>query len=414
VAACNSGGESIESRGSQNPLVVYMHRSPSAGGSRLTFSPGALAFLFIAFLTGCASALQVPTLSLFLSQSLGARPFLIGLFYTVNACAGIVISQMLAHWSDHGGDRRRLILLCCWAGLACCLLFAFDRHYWLLITLGVVLSSFGATANPQVFALAREHGARGAHHAAWFNSLMRAQISLAWVLGPPLAFALAVGYGFKTLYLVAGLSFVACALLVARALPEIAPVERSGSKSAGWNDPALRLPFVTSTLMWTCNGMYLIAMPLYLMRVLGLPAHVPGSLMGLAAGLEIPVMLVAGYHAQRFGILPMMRFAAVCAVLFYLGMSLLSNETALLWLQIANAGFIGIIAAIGMLYFQDLMPQRLGTATTLFTTSTRSGTIIAGALVGAIGEAWGYHAVFYAMLACSVAACGCTFALRAR
>jgi MFS transporter, SET family, sugar efflux transporter len=370
-----------------------------------------LAFLAVAFLSGTASALQVPTLSLFLSEQVGARPVMIGLFYTVNAMAGIVVSQWLSHRSDLGGSRRRLIVLCCLAGFAGCVLFAFDRHYLVLITVGVLLGSLGGTANPQVFALAREHTDRLAREAGMFNAILRAQISLAWVIGPPIAFALAIGYGFATMYLCAGLAFIAGALLVGYRLPASPPRTGKTATGSGFSS-AVRLPFLTSTLMWTCNGMYLIAMPLYVTRTLGLPAHTAGILMGTAAGLEIPVMLLAGRITGRIGKRPLIRISAVAGVVFYLGMCAFRLPAVLLALQLANAIFIGIIASIGMLYFQDLMPDRIGTASTLFATSTRTGSIIAGAISGAIIEYGGYHAVMYANLAFAILALASSLRLR--
>ena len=41
-----------------------------------------------------------------------------------------------------------------------CVLFAWNRNYFILLFVGVFLSSFGSTANPQMFALAREHADR--------------------------------------------------------------------------------------------------------------------------------------------------------------------------------------------------------------------------------------------------------------
>lgn len=46
--------------------------------------------------------------------------------------------------------------------------------------------------------------------------------------------------------------------------------------------------FIASTLMWTCNTMYIIDMPLWISSDLGLPDSLAGILMGTAAGLEIP------------------------------------------------------------------------------------------------------------------------------
>lgn len=65
------------------------------------------AFMLVAFMMGVAGALQAPTLSLFLSREVGAQPFWIGLFYTVNAIAGIGVSLWLAKRSDSQGDRRK-------------------------------------------------------------------------------------------------------------------------------------------------------------------------------------------------------------------------------------------------------------------------------------------------------------------
>ncbi|EIT36041.1 sugar efflux transporter A domain protein, partial [Yersinia pestis PY-98] len=69
-----------------------------------------------------------------------------------------------------------------------------------------------------------------------------------------------------------------------------------------------------------------------------------------------------------------------------------------LQLQIFNAIFIGIVAGIGMLYFQDLMPGRAGAATTLFTNSISSGVILAGVLQGVLTETWGHNAVYVAAM----------------
>ena len=70
-----------------------------------------------------------------------------------------------------------------------CTLFAWNRNYFVLLFVGVFLSSFGSTANPQMFALAREHADKTGREAVMFSSFLRAQVSLAWVIGPPLAYA---------------------------------------------------------------------------------------------------------------------------------------------------------------------------------------------------------------------------------
>ncbi|EEW2382282.1 sugar efflux transporter SetA [Escherichia coli O19:H7] len=366
------------------------------------------AFMLVAFMMGVAGALQAPTLSLFLSREVGAQPFWIGLFYTVNAIAGIGVSLWLAKRSDSQGDRRKLIIFCCLMAIGNALLFAFNRHYLTLITCGVLLASLANTAMPQLFALAREYADNSAREVVMFSSVMRAQLSLAWVIGPPLAFMLALNYGFTVMFSIAAGIFTLSLVLIAFMLPSVArvelPSENALSMQGGWQDSNVRMLFVASTLMWTCNTMYIIDMPLWISSELGLPDKLAGFLMGTAADLEIPAMILAGYYVKRYGKRRMMVIAVAAGVLFYTGLILFHSRLALMTLQLFNAVFIGIVAGIGMLWFQDLMPGRAGAATTLFTNSISTGVILAGVIQGAIAQSWGHFAVYWVIAVISVIA----------
>ncbi|EON3741056.1 sugar efflux transporter SetA [Escherichia coli] len=366
------------------------------------------AFMLVAFMMGVAGALQAPTLSLFLSREVGAQPFWIGLFYTVNAIAGIGVSLWLAKRSDSQGDRRKLIIFCCLMAIGNALLFAFNRHYLTLITCGVLLASLANTAMPQLFALAREYADNSAREVVMFSSVMRAQLSLAWVIGPPLAFMLALNYGFTVMFSIAAGIFTLSLVLIAFMLPSVArvelPSENALSMQGGWQDSNVRMLFVASTLMWTCNTMYIIDMLLWISSELGLPDKLAGFLMGTAAGLEIPAMILAGYYVKRYGKRRMMVIAVAAGVLFYTGLIFFHSRMALMTLQLFNAVFIGIVAGIGMLWFQDLMPGRAGAATTLFTNSISTGVILAGVIQGAIAQSWGHFAVYWVIAVISVVA----------
>ena len=365
-----------------------------------------VAFMSVAFMMGVAGALQAPTLSLFLSREVEVRPFRVGLFYTVNAIVGILVSLWLAKRSDSRGDRRRLIMFCCLMAVANCVLFAFNRHYLTLITAGVLLASLANTAMPQIFALAREYADKSAREVVMFSSVMRAQLSLAWVIGPPLSFMLALNYGFTTMFLIAAGIFILSLAIVVFALPSVERTEQPAdvalTQVSGWKDNNVRLLFIASMLMWTCNTMYIIDMPLWISQDLGLPDTLAGALMGTAAGLEIPAMLLAGYCVKRFGKRRLMLLAVAAGVLFYLGLILFHSYEALVGLQIFNAIFIGIIAGIGMLWFQDLMPGRAGSATTLFTSSISTGVILAGVIQGALVESFGHFSVYWVIAGLSL------------
>ena len=364
-----------------------MHNSPAVSSAK-SFDLTSTAFLIVAFLTGIAGALQTPTLSIFLTDEVHARPAMVGFFFTGSAVIGILVSQFLAGRSDKRGDRKSLIVFCCLLGVLACTLFAWNRNYFVLLFVGVFLSSFGSTANPQMFALAREHADKTGREAVMFSSFLRAQVSLAWVIGPP---------------------------LVWRFLPSMQkelPLATGTIEAPRRNRRDTLLLFVICTLMWGSNSLYIINMPLFIINELHLPEKLAGVMMGTAAGLEIPTMLIAGYFAKRLGKRFLMRVAAVGGVCFYAGMLMAHSPVILLGLQLLNAIFIGILGGIGMLYFQDLMPGQAGSATTLYTNTSRVGWIIAGSVAGIVAEIWNYHAVFWFAMVMIIATLFCLLRIK--
>ncbi|EFA4577084.1 sugar efflux transporter SetB [Escherichia coli] len=391
-----------------------MHNSPAVSSAK-SFDRTSTAFLIVAFLTGIAGALQTPTLSIFLTDEVHARPAMVGFFFTGSAVIGILVSQFLAGRSDKRGDRKSLIVFCCLLGVLACTLFAWNRNYFVLLFVGVFLSSFGSTANPQMFALAREHADKTGREAVMFSSFLRAQVSLAWVIGPPLAYALAMGFSFTVMYLSAAVAFIVCGVMVWLFLPSMQkelPLATGTVEAPRRNRRDTLLLFVICTLMWGSNSLYIINMPLFIINELHLPEKLAGVMMGTAAGLEIPTMLIAGYFAKRLGKRFLMRVAAVGGVCFYAGMLMAHSPVILLGLQLLNAIFIGILGGIGMLYFQDLMPGQAGSATTLYTNTSRVGWIIAGSVAGIVAEIWNYHAVFWFAMVMIIATLFCLLRIK--
>ncbi|EPX1315995.1 sugar efflux transporter SetB [Escherichia coli] len=391
-----------------------MHNSPAVSSAK-SFDLTSTAFLIVAFLTGIAGALQTPTLSIFLTDEVHARPAMVGFFFTGSAVIGILVSQFLAGRSDKRGDRKSLIVFCCLLGVLACTLFAWNRNYFVLLFVGVFLSSFGSTANPQMFALAREHADKTGREAVMFSSFLRAQVSLAWVIGPLLAYALAMGFSFTVMYLSAAVAFIVCGVMVWLFLPSMQkelPLATGTVEAPRRNRRDTLLLFVICTLMWGSNSLYIINMPLFIINELHLPEKLAGVMMGTAAGLEIPTMLIAGYFAKRLGKRFLMRVAAVGGVCFYAGMLMAHSPVILLGLQLLNAIFIGILGGIGMLYFQDLMPGQAGSATTLYTNTSRVGWIIAGSVAGIVAEIWNYHAVFWFAMVMIIATLFCLLRIK--
>ena len=87
---------------------------------------------------------------------------------------------------------------------------------------------------------------------------------------------------------------------------------------------------------------------------LHLNKELAGTLMGTAAGLEIPVMIFAGYLTKYFSKKRLMMIALVAGLAFYSSLLFAEQTWQLIGLQMLNAIFIGITATIGMVYFPRL------------------------------------------------------------
>ncbi|KGQ37982.1 sugar efflux transporter [Gallibacterium genomosp. 1] len=362
---------------------------------RITFT-----FLLIAFLTGIGSAFQLPVMSLFLTKEVQVSPFAVGCFFAVNAFISIILGQIIGYFSDRIKDRRLLIFGCSLMATVGYVIFAFSRNYWVLLTLAVTLFGLGSASNPQIFAFAREYANRKQRQAIMFMTIMRAQISLAWIIGPPLAFWLAINTGFTFLFLIGATVFLLSACCGRFFLPKIRHKEKNITMPTNIEaSPENRTDIIylsaVLVIIFSCNSMYLINMPLYITNQLHLPENLAGILMGTAAGLEIPIMLLAGWMNKYIDKKHLMMIAILCGVIFYPSLLVVTSDRGLLLLQCLNAGLIGIVATIGMAYFQDLMPTKLGTATTLFTNSAKSSWILGGPLAGTIGGFYSYYDTFY-------------------
>lgn len=356
--------------------------------------PTILRLLALSLLLGTAGASVFPVLSTHLASNLGVEPLWIGVFFGANTLAGVAVSLYLARRSDAGLSRMRILVIAVSISLLGSVGLGFIRWYPGLLLAGMIWFGLSSTAQPQLFALAREQIEE--RQAALFQSVLRATISLSWIAGPPLAYLLFEHIGFRNLMLVTASLFGLCLLLLPGLRDARLAPPRSG---ASVTDPRILGLSAVIVCLFAANSMYVVYMPLYVRDVLALISIAPGLLMGLAAGLEIPIMIAGGANAHRWPLFAPLKLAAGCGILFYLGVWWFDGFTALLVLQLFNAGLVGIAAGLGISIFQTLMADRLGMASTLYTNAIKIGSLTGSTFGGVIAQLGGFDWVF---LACAL------------
>jgi SET family sugar efflux transporter-like MFS transporter len=124
--------------------------------------------------------------------------------------------------------------------------------------------------------------------------------------------------------------------------------------------------------------------------------------------VEIPLMLVFGALAGRRSLRSLVLLGALIGVAYFVAMAVSGSIWHVALAQLLNAGFIAAVTGLGISYFQDLLPTRLGHATTMFTNTYRISAMLAGLAVGVVSTA-GYRSA-YVIGACL---CAVGFALLA-
>lgn len=367
----------------------------------------ALLFIMSTLVTGLCGAFFYPLSSLFIVEALAATPMQLSLYMVMAVVSSVIVSQWLARQSDRDWKRKTILLVSLVCYLVTVISFIFIRTYYLAIIVVVLFASVSGASFGQLFALGREYADKHLTDKTTFLSTMRAGIAIAWVFGPPSAFMLKASFGFSAAFAVSGFIVSLAIVLIARYLPgevkTTAAQQESQAKRAASYPVAKRvliaLYCVTLVCTFGANNLYITSMPLYLSRELMVPEHWLGLLFGMAALCEIPIMLMAGKLAQRWGTNRLLMFGIASGMLFYGVMLTHTGFMAMMVAQILNGFFIGVCATLGMVVLQDMMQDRLGTASTLFSSMLSISSLVASLSVGIVGEFYNYFSTLYVSLA---------------
>ena len=357
----------------------------------LFFKPQNFIILLSTLLLGFSAALFAPLLGLFFTQDIGVSAPWLSFYFVSSTIAGVWISQWQAKHSDTNWRRAGIVKIAALSASIGAAAFYWFSQFWVLWLVGVSFIALTSSALPQLFAMAREQ--INDDEAPLFLSVQRATISLSWIVGPPLAFYLSALIGFRLLMLYSSLAYLVVFAL-AFLLPNVKLTAPKTAKAKANITLVMWILCASFVLMFAANNLYIIGMPLYVTADMQLPQWVPGALMGLAAGLEIPVMIFAALLVKRFNVHLQTVVAAVCGVLFYIGLMFAQDIWQMLVLQLFNGVLIGVTAGIVISYFQHLMPEYLGTASTLYNNSIKIGGGIGAALISLHSLLGDYQFVF--------------------
>ena len=356
-----------------------------------------LALIFLA--VGLSTAMVLPFLTLFLTDAVHASPLQVTVFLVAAPLSAVLWSQLIGHWSDRRPIRRRLIIGASVVGSAGALTTAFVRDYGVLLALTVTATAVAGSLFPQLFAYVRTALA-GSDRAAMTISTLRTVFSLSWVAGPFVATLLVSAGSFTLVYGFSATMYALSAVLAWRLIPTDRPV----GGAAGDPRPApvhgpdaprrvIAMSLAAFALLQCAGNLSVQALPLLITTDLHGDIGDAGLVLGLCAGLEIPLMLGFGLLAGRVRLRRLILIGPVFTLTYTLSMAGSVHIWQLAASQVLNASAIALLQGLGVSYVQDMLPRSPGRASTLFSNAFPVGAMLAGPVLG-VSQHLGYRAAY--------------------
>ncbi|MFE6733928.1 MFS transporter [Microbacterium sp. NPDC057650] len=349
-----------------------------------------------------------PVLALLLVTLYGATAAEVGWTLAVFNVSGFIAALVIPAIADRTGDY--LVPLLCSAALTGALTLSLA----LITTLpmaALALVVLGGPASVGVSMLFAEMRAAGDSRETIINT--RALFSFAWVAGPPVATIIMSTFGNRSILIalaVVSLANISTTLAMIahrrrrRQEPDAAP--KPGIEHEPVTPWSLVVVVLISALLAATNNAAVAAMSLVVTERLGLPLIWAGIALGVAAGCEIPALLIIGRLTRRFSNRLLIATGCVAGILYYGGMTFVTEPVALVALQVFNAWLVGVTAGVGMTWFQQII-RRPGLATGVAANARRGGAVLSGGLIafGGMTEL-GFQGVFALCAVLSLIALG--------
>src|SRR5918997_1797983 len=367
------------------------------------------------FFAGLGISIAMPQLSLFLVQDLDASLPVAGLFFLTNLAAP-VIGFVVGKWSDRLTNRLTLFRAGAVVGLVGWVAMGLITDVWMAFVLNSTLLGFAGATGSLIFAAVRDeltHAPTGADNRVM--STVRLGFSAGFMTGPLLGSVLGGVAGLRLTLIAAGLCTVLQAApmigqTVTRAVPDSDALSDGRAGPNGVRPPSLMplVTFLSLCVLAMCGDTIRFAyLPIYMELQLGTPDWLRGvviSVQSVGMLIFIPIM---GVLADRFGARRLVVVNVLLGVGANLGFMVGGSESMLIAATVLNAAMWATLGGIGITVAQDLYPNGIGMASSLYFSAIRfSGAI--GGIAGALGVGWfGVPGVFLVpALLCIVAAIG--------
>jgi MFS transporter, SET family, sugar efflux transporter len=133
-------------------------------------------------------------------------------------------------------------------------------------------------------------------------------------------------------------------------------------------------------LLQAANATVTSIMTLFVTETMRIDVIWAGIALGVAAGLEVPALVLIGRLSLRFSSLRLISTGCVTGIVYYVAMAYVTGPVMLIALQPLNAWCFAAIAGVGLTLFQQMI-ARPGLSTGLYMNTRRVGAIVSGPII---------------------------------
>ena len=347
------------------------------------------------FFAGLGISMAMPQLSLFLVQDLQASLRVAGLFFLTNLAAP-VLGFVVGRWSDQLTDRLSLFKVGAVVGLVGWVAMAFTTEVWMAFAVNLTLLGFAGATSSLIFAAVRDqltHAPTGADTRVM--STVRLGFSMGFMTGPVLGSVFGGVAGLRLTLIASGVCTVLQAVpmigqIVMRAVPDrVVPADGAADRDACTRQ-SLRplLTFLGLSVLAMCGDTVRFAyLPIYMELQLGTPDWLRGVVISVQSVGMLVFIPIMGVLADRFGAHRLVVVNVVLGVGANLGFVAADSELGLISATVLNSAMWATLGGIGVIVAQDLYPNGIGMASSLYFSALRFSAAIGG-IAGALGVGW--------------------------
>jgi hypothetical protein len=364
---------------------------------KLIVSDRAIATAILAlFMLGFTFAAVAPYYSIIAVHQLGLSKGQYAAVFALSAVLSTIAALVIGHISDTSTSRKPGILFALFLGAVGFGGFALAPSMWTFLAWQWLVMPITGSAFGQLFASIRTLSAEKSDGAA-INSVTRSVYALSWIITPGVVGAMvATRQNVSDTVFVAAGAFLLSGLLYAFLGP--ATPQAQANPNAGWpgfklafaevKSPRLLLRIASLAAIATIHPANAALLPLQVLNVGGTTTDV-GIIAGLAAALEIPLMLLGGYVAQRVALWRIIIAGGVVHAFYLVLLGSSAGLTQIYVLTLLHAAGASIMLTLHMTYLQDQLPDRPGLGTSLLSISSVLNKLLGALVFASAGFAWG-------------------------